>query len=235
MRSAAWASMFITDTPICTRVRTISAKNASLLASTPKAAAPATAISPKSPRSSVTSIAACTPLRSISRSTAPRSSIGPTSMAARPEMRSVCAPTVTWDGRPLLSKKVPVTGSRPRTCLLWLVVLICSRNWPDTLNTLPPSMMVEFGLLPPTSKAPYSPVLPPSITKPSVPVTPSGSSTGRSSTAVAPSSRMTAPLTSATITAKSPCSASAPSNRSSVPWPVNAAYMPVHDGSFPGG
>ena len=134
---------------------------------------------------------------------------------------------------------MPVTGSRPRTFCDTLVVLICSRKLPLTLNTPPPSMMVEDGLLPPTSSAPYRPVWFPldavSSTRPRVPVTPRGSSTGRSSTAVTPNSSVTLDLTWATITLKSPFKSSAPLNRSRLPLPVKAAYMPVQLASLPGG
>ena len=48
-------------------------------------------------------MAACTPLLSISRSTAPRSSMGPTLMLALPEMRSMSGSSTTWAAAPLLS------------------------------------------------------------------------------------------------------------------------------------
>ena len=75
-------------------------------------------------------------------------------MDALPEMRNDWAATSTCDGLPWASKKVPVTGSRPRTFCVAEVVLICSRKRPLTEKTSPPSMMVELGLLPPTSNAP---------------------------------------------------------------------------------
>ena len=184
-------------------------------------------------------MAACTPLLSINRSTAPRSSMGPMPMLALPEIRNICGASVTCAAAPLASKKVPVSGSRPRTFCDTLVVLTCSRKLPLTLNTPPPSMMVELGLLPPTSSAPYKPVWLPledaSITRPKVPATPKGSSTGRSSTAVTPNSRVTLVSTWATMTLKSPFRSSAPSNRSRLPLPVSAAYMPVQPASLPGG
>ena len=109
-------------------------------------------------------------------------------------------------------------------------------NRPLMLKT-PPSMMTESALLPPTSKLPYRPVPPltGSITRPIVPVTLNGLSSGSESSAVTPSSSVTVGPRWAMMIEKSPLSVSAPLNRSRLPLPVSAAYMPVQLSSLPGG